>query len=136
MRADFDGLGSDVCSRPPELVTGNGKAVYEHGEKMLGGEYNDGLVTVKYRGTVTESYGILHADLVIVADGASSRIHQALQPILKQKYAGYLAWRGTAPENEVSEGTKAVFACKTTFFTYKERVIHHSVGSSSKPLGS
>ncbi|ESZ93046.1 hypothetical protein SBOR_6567 [Sclerotinia borealis F-4128] len=119
MRANFDGLASDISPQPPKLAGQLGSATYEHGMEVTDVEYKDGLVTVTYRDTGTESHGTVHADLVIAADGAFSKVRQVLQPDLKHKYAGYVAWRGTAPESEISEKTKATFACKTTLFTYK-----------------
>ncbi|KAM0144605.1 hypothetical protein ACHAP3_000635 [Botrytis cinerea] len=119
MRANFDGLTSDICAQPPKLAEQRGSAVYEHGKEVTEVEYKDGLVTINYRDTGTETYGTVHADLVLVADGSSSKIRQALQPNLKISYAGYVAWRGTALESEISEKTKITFAYKTTFFAYK-----------------
>lgn len=119
MRANFDGLASDICAQPPKLVGHLGSATYEHGKEVTGVEYKDGLVTVEFRDMGTESHTTIHADLVIVADGSFSKVRQILQPNLQHKYAGYVAWRGTAPESEISEETKTIFACKTTFFAYK-----------------
>ncbi|TGO82463.1 hypothetical protein BPOR_0826g00040 [Botrytis porri] len=101
MRANFDGLTSDICAQPPPKLVGRGSAIYDHGKEVTGVEYKDELVTVKYRETGTEKYGTIHADLVLIS------------------YAGYVAWRGTAPESEISEETKMTFAYKTTFFAYK-----------------
>ncbi|KAF7957880.1 hypothetical protein EAE96_003447 [Botrytis aclada] len=119
MRAIFDGLTSDICAQARKLAGQRGSAIYEHGKEVTEVEYKDGLVTVKYRDTGTESHGTVHADLVLATDGASSKVRQALQPNLKHRYAGHVAWRGTAPESEISEKTKAIFARKTTFFAYK-----------------
>ncbi|KAF7864544.1 hypothetical protein EAF04_006676 [Stromatinia cepivora] len=119
MRANFDGLASDICAQPYQLAEQRGSATYEHGKEVTEVEYKDGLVTVKYRDTGTDSHATVHADLVIAADGASSKVRQTLQPNLQHKYAGYVAWRGIAPESEISEKTKATFACKATFFVYK-----------------
>lgn len=69
----------------------------------------------------------MHADLVIAADGTSSKIRQILQPGLQRKYVGYIAWRGTALENEISEMTKAIFAEKTTLFVLDRGYVALSV---------
>ncbi|KAK4505572.1 hypothetical protein PRZ48_003535 [Zasmidium cellare] len=55
-------------------------------------------------------------DLVIGADGASSTIRRLLQPDVERKYAGYVAWRGTVPEDQLSPEAKEVFIEKFTFF--------------------
>jgi 2-polyprenyl-6-methoxyphenol hydroxylase-like FAD-dependent oxidoreductase len=75
-----------------------------------------GLVTVKFEDLQTGGSGTVHANLVIAADGTSSKVRQLLQPNLRRKYVGYVAWRGTAPESEISTMTKEIFANETTFF--------------------
>ncbi|APA07764.1 hypothetical protein SS1G_00649 [Sclerotinia sclerotiorum 1980 UF-70] len=119
MRANFDGLASDLCVQVPQPTEQQGSATYDHEKEVTSVEYKDELVTVQYRDTGSDSHATVHADLVIAADGASSGLRQNLQPLLQQKYAGYVAWRGVAAESEISEETKAVFACKATFFVYK-----------------
>ncbi|KAK5707813.1 hypothetical protein LTR97_000351 [Elasticomyces elasticus] len=56
------------------------------------------------------------ADMVIAADGASSTIRRLLAPEVERKYAGYVAWRGTCPENELSESAREVFIERFTFY--------------------
>lgn len=58
----------------------------------------------------------LTADIVIGADGPSSTIRNILIPNVERNYAGYVAWRGTVPETEVSPSTLSCFAEKFTFF--------------------
>ena len=119
MRANFDGLMSDICPRPPDPTALTGTAIYEHGKNVIGVDYVDRLVTITFQDLETGGSGSVHADLVIAADGSSSKIRQLLQPNMQRKYAGYVAWRGTAPENEISEATKEIFASKTTFFVFR-----------------
>jgi 2,6-dihydroxypyridine 3-monooxygenase len=45
------------------------------------------------------------ADLLICADGVSSPSRARLQPAARRSYSGYVAWRGTVPESEVSPAT-------------------------------
>ena len=45
------------------------------------------------------------ADMVVCADGVSSRARTILQPHIRPRYAGYVAWRGTIPESALSPGT-------------------------------
>jgi len=56
------------------------------------------------------------ADLVIAADGPSSSIRASYLPDIKRTYAGYVAWRGTVPEDQVSQAAKDVFVEKFPFF--------------------
>lgn len=56
------------------------------------------------------------ADLVIGADGASSTIRRLLLPQVERKYCGYVAWRGTVPETQLSDEAKEAFIEKFTFF--------------------
>lgn len=58
----------------------------------------------------------LNADVVIGADGPSSTIRNILMPGVERTYSGYVAWRGTVPENEVSSDTLSCFENKFTFF--------------------
>lgn len=56
------------------------------------------------------------ADMVIAADGASSTLRRLLKPDVERKYVGYVAWRGTCPEDELSPAAKEVLAEKFTFY--------------------
>lgn len=56
------------------------------------------------------------ADLVLAADGGSSKIRDILLPDIKRTYAGYVAWRGTVPETQLSPSAREAFIEKFTFF--------------------
>ncbi|KAI5209506.1 FAD/NAD(P)-binding domain-containing protein [Aureobasidium subglaciale] len=56
------------------------------------------------------------ADLVIAADGANSSVRKVLLPSVERTYAGYVAVRGTVPEEEISESAAEAFIEKFTFF--------------------
>ncbi len=47
------------------------------------------------------------ADLLVCADGITSGARRALLPQVTPRYAGYVAWRGTLPESELSSSTYA-----------------------------
>ena len=49
-------------------------------------------------------------DLVVGADGISSTVREAVAPHTATTYAGYVAWRGTVLESELSSSTAEVFA--------------------------
>jgi 2,6-dihydroxypyridine 3-monooxygenase len=44
-------------------------------------------------------------DLLVCADGIDSSSRQRLLPAIVPRYAGYVAWRGTVPEGELSTAT-------------------------------
>ncbi|MGW5201417.1 FAD binding domain-containing protein [Streptomyces spiralis] len=47
----------------------------------------------------------VHADLVVFADGISSTGRRRLLPEVRAQYSGYVGWRGTVLESEVSKET-------------------------------
>ena len=116
LRANFDGLQSEYC--PESLkgaAQGEGKAVYDPGKTVTDVKNIDELLTVEFD-DVNGGGGRLHTDLVIAADGPGSKIRQMLQPDLRRNYAGYVAWRGTVLEQEISEESRKVFGDKITYF--------------------
>jgi len=56
------------------------------------------------------------ADLIIAADGGSSTIRRLLMPEVERKYVGYVAWRGTVPETQLSDEAREVFVEKFPFY--------------------
>lgn len=48
----------------------------------------------------------MEADLVIATDGPSSKIRRILLPDVERKYVGYIGWRGTVHEKEISRESK------------------------------
>ena len=56
------------------------------------------------------------ADLVITSDGASSSIRSRLRPDVERRYAGYVAFRGTVSETELSSETVSVMSEEFAFF--------------------
>ena len=49
-------------------------------------------------------------DLVVGADGIGSTVRETVAPGTATTYAGYVAWRGTVSESELSPSTAALFA--------------------------
>jgi 2-polyprenyl-6-methoxyphenol hydroxylase-like FAD-dependent oxidoreductase len=54
--------------------------------------------------------------MVVAADGGSSTIKRLLNSNVTRDFAGYVAWRGTVPELQLSESAKESFVEKFTFF--------------------
>ena len=48
-------------------------------------------------------------DLLVCADGVSSAARARLLPDVAPSYAGYVAWRGTVPERDLSAATRKAF---------------------------
>ncbi|KAK3068106.1 hypothetical protein LTR53_014584 [Teratosphaeriaceae sp. CCFEE 6253] len=91
------------------------KAYYDHGCTVTGIEETADGVKLKWtRKDHGEQSAV--ADMVFAADGGSSTIRRLLAPDVERKYAGYIAWRGTCPESELSEAARKVFIEKFTFF--------------------
>lgn len=109
LRANFDGFASDYCPTPPSSLDSDGEAVYNIGKRAVAIVFNDGLITVAFDDLINGGRSSCVADLVIVADGANSTIRKQLAPQSRLKYAGYVGWRGTVPEEEVSKETRAFF---------------------------
>jgi 2-polyprenyl-6-methoxyphenol hydroxylase-like FAD-dependent oxidoreductase len=124
LRANCDGTKSEYAEVPkPE--DNEGTLAYEYGctiedIKTPRSTSNSALdfsepvqITIKHSSGETS---IMDADLVIAADGPSSTVRAKYHPEVKRTYAGYVAWRGTVPETEVSEEAKKVLVEKFTFF--------------------
>lgn len=114
LRANFDGVKSEYCDVPDPVDT-DGKVQHLHGHKVTGTKERGPKVEVIYT-TNDGKEGIIEADLVVGADGPSSTVRSLFHPEVKRKYAGYVALRGTVPEDEVSPKTLEAFKERFTFF--------------------
>lgn len=114
LRANFDGFQSEYCTKLREEPEGQGKAVYDIGKRVTDVTYANGQVTLMFDDLISGESGSLQPDLVIAADGSNSAIRQLMLPQLQKPYAGYLTWRGTIAEEDVSDETKKLFDEKVT----------------------
>lgn len=73
---------------------------YHLGEHVAGLSQDDGGVTLRFVTGREE-----RADLVVFADGISSTGRRRLLPEVAPRYSGYVGWRGTVLESEVSPRT-------------------------------
>src|SRR4051794_20174443 len=70
------------------------------GVAVAGFEMDEDGVTVALEGGGSE-----RADLLVCADGIQSPARRRLLPDVDPRYAGYVAWRGTVVEHDLSEAT-------------------------------
>lgn len=82
------------------LLSDFGSDRYHLGQHFVGLDQDEDGVDLRFVSGRTE-----HADLVVFADGISSTARQRLLPEVAPQYAGYLGWRGTVIESEVSDKT-------------------------------
>src|SRR6185503_13665862 len=54
-------------------------------------------------------------DLLVCADGINSAARQALLPAVAPRYAGYVAWRGTIPEADLSPAARQALGDAITY---------------------
>ena len=115
LRANFDGVESDYCEVPPPAPS-DGSGSYEYGHMVHDvRDGGDGKVEVEFedRDGKKSSESV---DMLIGSDGASSTLRKILLPEVQREYAGYVAWRGTVPEDEVSTAAKEAFVEKFAFY--------------------
>lgn len=122
LRANFDGLVSDAVPNPPPNRPGDGRAEYHAGKRVTKLEYNERAVTVAFVDQDGKE-GSIAADFVIGADGMHSTVRTLLQAPTIKEYSGYVAWRGTVPETEVSPETARYFEHYTTLNLLKHTYI-------------
>jgi 2,6-dihydroxypyridine 3-monooxygenase len=63
----------------------------------------------------------VESDLLVCADGIGSAARERLLPDVEPAYAGYVAWRGTLPEHDLSPGARKVLSDAITY-----QVLPHS----------
>ncbi|KAI0145415.1 FAD binding domain protein [Xylariaceae sp. FL1272] len=112
LRANFDGMVSPACPNPPSASTTDGIASYLSGKRVSAFEYTPekGQVIVHYTDVQTNEEKSLSADLLIGADGIHSTIRKLVKAPTLEQYAGYVSWRGTVPERDVSTATCEYFS--------------------------
>jgi 2,6-dihydroxypyridine 3-monooxygenase len=119
----FDRSGSVIIDRPSiwlntswstiysRLFDVFGQERYHRGQQVDGIEQSSECVSLHFA-----SGDSVEADLVIFADGIRSAGRALLSPQTIPKYAGYVGWRGTVPESELSSDTLRQFADAMSYF--------------------
>jgi hypothetical protein len=122
LRSLFDGYSSAWYPTPPSLVGTDGPAVYERHREVISMDHvldteadeQSSQLALKVRARDTGETYTTRADLVIAADGPNSSIRAKYLPGVSRNYAGYIAWRGTVPETEVSDASREIFRRSVT----------------------
>jgi 2,6-dihydroxypyridine 3-monooxygenase len=63
----------------------------------------------------------VEADLLVAADGVASTARSRLAPAAIHRYAGYIGWRGTVREAELSDATRAALGDAITYVVTDDR---------------
>jgi 2,6-dihydroxypyridine 3-monooxygenase len=92
--SSFDALYRDLSARFD-------RARYHLDSEVAGFAVDDDGVTIELSGGATA-----RGDLLVCADGIQSRARRIVLPEVQPRYAGYVAWRGTAVEHDLSSSTR------------------------------
>jgi 2,6-dihydroxypyridine 3-monooxygenase len=96
-----------------ELMARFPHARYHLGHEMIGMRGEKETVEVTLAGRPAR-----RVDLLVCADGVGSTARAQLLPDVTPSYAGYVAWRGVVPEDELDQATRAVFDDAITYHVY------------------
>ncbi len=94
-----------------ELLAALGPTLYRLGHEMVSFDLEP--LTVRFANDA-----VVHADLVVFADGVSSSARESLLPGTRPQYSGYVAWRGVVPETELSAATRSALDDAITYYVY------------------
>ncbi len=98
-----------------------GEEHYHQGQKLVGlSQTPDHRVTARFADGTQET-----ADLLVGADGSSSTVRHLLWPTEEPSYAGYLAWRGLVPEDEMPAMAREALSGD---FSFSSNVQSHILG--------
>ncbi|WP_261528204.1 FAD binding domain-containing protein [Burkholderia multivorans] len=143
-RITLDRDGTVVSARRlPQTLTAWSKMYHVLRAALPDQHYHAGAVVTEVedgpdRASITLSDGsVVHADLVIAADGFRSAIREKLLPDATLRYAGYVAWRGLVDECSLSEPTHATLFGNFAFgLPPREQILGYPVagqGNSTQP---
>ncbi|KAI1270143.1 FAD binding domain protein [Xylariaceae sp. FL1019] len=109
LRANFYGLASAAYAKPPPPLPGDGAVSYLSGKKVTRLETAASSVMVHFVDVTTNEACSLSANLVLGADGIHSTVCRLVESPTVERYAGYVLWRGTVREQELSKETRDYF---------------------------
>jgi 2,6-dihydroxypyridine 3-monooxygenase len=132
--------GSVTFERPSPYRFTAWNAVYRHLFDALGAEnYRLGhaMVGIEADGIVRFTNGhVEKADLVVVADGVASTARRRLLPGVDPVYSGYVGWRGTVTESQLSHETFGVLGDAITYgLIDSSHIVAYQIPSVAGGLG-
>ena len=98
------------------LLADFGTKHYHYGKYACGFSQDQDRVQVRFVDDTTAL-----ADLVVFADGITSSARERFDPNAKPIYSGYIGWRGTVPQTQLSASTRTALQDAITY-----NVIPHS----------
>lgn len=119
LRANFDGQTSMTVLEAPEAKLGDGRVEYRSGKVVtsLSYERENGQVTVQCVDATTGNEETIVSGMVVAADGIHSTVRELVGVPVREEYAGYIAWRGTVPEEILAPSTLNFFQDRMSFVT-------------------
>jgi 2-polyprenyl-6-methoxyphenol hydroxylase-like FAD-dependent oxidoreductase len=103
---------------------------YRRGTSVVSATDDGKTATIKLGSGVTDT-----ADLVVGADGISSRIRETIYPGSAPLYAGYVAYRGLAPETQLPPEDADLLRDRFTFFNaYRTQMLGYLVAGSDSSI--
>ena len=122
LRANFDGFKSGYCPEPPSHLETDGQATYDAGKRVTDIVNDRQTISIVVEDVTDGTQSVFTPDLVIAADGSGSRMRKIVCKV-KRPYEGYVAWRGSVVESEVSEETRNRCGEQFTVFKMKRNYI-------------
>lgn len=114
LRANFDGIPLEAV--PSASKSEQGNVTFRHGAKAVDIEEVGSNLQVRFEDAINGGMHSVTSDLVIVADGSTSSLRKKLLPGVERRYSGYVSWRGTVPEDAVTDKeASAKYAGKFAF---------------------
>ncbi|KAH8774323.1 hypothetical protein F5883DRAFT_546618 [Diaporthe sp. PMI_573] len=119
LRSLFDGYKSEWYPTAPPNLPRDGPVSFLPRHEILSlsrvvdHEHPD-RVLLGYRDNETCKVSTGEFDLVIAADGPNSSIRTRYLPSVERRYVGYVAWRGTVPESDMSLSARLLFRRSVT----------------------
>ncbi len=92
------------------LLTSFGEDAYHLGREVVGVDPTDDDVTIRTADGATR-----RCDVLVCADGVHSTARRILLPEVDATYAGYVGWRGTVAEGDLSASTFALLDGTITY---------------------